>query len=119
MRQSIYIELGDKKIGVVRNPYERVVNLYRESWNWCGFEKWLAKAEILSQTEVYRDCIFVVTLESWESDFKALGITPDKKSMELLYKKYSSDYRRWYDTSLKDMITPIAQTDLDTYGYRF
>jgi hypothetical protein len=98
MRQSIYIELGDKKIGVVRNPYERVVNLYRESWNWCGFEKWLAKAE---------------------SDFKALGITPDKKSMELLYKKYSSDYRRWYDTSLKDMITPIAQTDLDTYGYRF
>lgn len=119
MKQSICIEVDDCTIGVVRNPYERVITLYRESWDWIGLEDWVRRTNIQLQSDVYKDCHAVVCLETWEADFKALGITPDKKSMELLYKKYSTDYKRWYGTNLLNIISPIVQQDLDTYGYRF
>ena len=118
MKQSSYIQVGDKKVAIVRNPYERIITLYRESWNWVGLEIWLEKERIESQTELYNDELSI-TLEHWESDCKDLDISPDKKRMELLTKKYSTDYKRWYGRRLMKIVTPIVEQDLMTFGYRF
>ena len=119
MRQSIYIEIDSKKVAVVRNPYERVITLYRESWDWIGLSDWVQKNEITPQSELYKDCEYIICLESWKEDLDALGLEPKEKEAELLFKKYSTDYRRWYGRPLKTTITPLVQSDLDTYGYRF
>ena len=120
MKQTILIELSNKQIGIVRNPYERIITLYRDSWNWIGLEKWLSKAHIQPQCTLYKDYDGIVRLEEWRSDFADLGLqVPDKKYMKYLHKKYSTDYTRWYGTNLKDMVAPLVKPDLDTYGYRF
>ena len=98
MKQSSYIQVGDKKVAIVRNPYERIIALYRESW-------------IESQTELYNDELSI-TLEHWESDCKDLDISPDKKRMELLTKKYSTDYKRWYGRRLMKIVTPFSRARL-------
>ena len=119
MNESFWIEIDTLKVGILRNPYERVIHLYKESWDWIGLEKWIEKTTITSQLELSKECDVVVCLESWEDDFKSLGITPDKNSMEMLKKKYSEDYRRWYGRTLLKIVAPLVKPDLDTYGYRF
>ena len=91
MRQSIYIEIDSKKVAVVRNPYERVITLYRESWDWIGLSDWVQKNEITPQSELYKDCEYIICLESWKEDLDALGLEPTEKEAELLYKKYSTN----------------------------
>ena len=119
MNESFWIEIDTLKVGILRNPYERVIHLYKESWDWIGLEKWIEKTTITSQLELSKECDVVVCLESWEDDFKSLGITPDKNSMNKLCKHYSEDYRRWYGQNLKTLVRPIVLPDLETYGYRF
>ena len=119
VNQPTLIYLDNFKIGIGRNPYERVVTLYKEGWDYNGLEQWLKNRKILPQSELYKDCDAVVCLESWERDFDELGMTPDKNTFDKLESKYSSDYRRWYTQSLKDEVDQLAKQDLDTYGYRF
>ena len=120
MKQTIYVELSDYKISIIRNPYERIITLYRGSWNWIGLEDWIRKTNIKPQCELYENCDGIVRLEDWECDFTDLDLqVPDEKYMETLYKKYSTDYTRWYGRNLKDMVAPLVKPDLDTYGYRF
>ena len=119
MNESFWIEIDTLKVGILRNPYERVIHLYKESWDWIGLEKWIEKTTITSQLELSKECDVVVCLESWEDDFKSLGITPDKNSMNKLCKHYSEDYRRWYSEEMKSLVDQIVRPDLDTYGYRF
>jgi len=113
------ISLDKYKIGLVRNPYERLVTEYKDSWNYCGFEQWIRESDIQPQSVVLQDCDAVVSVESWETDFAALGLTPDKDILDKLMLKYSTDYRRWYGTACLDAASSIVQSDLDTYGYRF
>lgn len=110
---------SDKNIGIVRNPFERVISLYKASWGYSTLAQWLDSNEITPQCELYKDCDAVITLESWKTDSEALGITPDKDILTKLESMYSSDYKRWYGEELKKRIEAIAQSDLDTYGYRF
>tara|TARA_Y100000361_G_scaffold145824_1_gene155524 strand:- start:219 stop:581 length:363 start_codon:yes stop_codon:yes gene_type:complete len=120
VKQTILIEVSDLKIGIIRNPYERVISLYRASWNWIGIEDWIKKSNLKPQCELYDTYDGVVRLEEWKQDFADLGLqVPDKKYMKYLHKKYSTDYTRWYGTNLKDMVAPLVKPDLDTYGYRF
>ena len=120
MNQTILIELSDKQIGIVRNPYERIITLYRESWDWIGLENWLSRTNIQPQCTLYTDCDSIVRLENWESDCLDLDFTiPDENALKMLDKKYSTDYKRWYGTNLKDIVSDIVKPDLDTYGYRF
>lgn len=119
MSESSWIEVDNFKIGIVRNPYERIIHLYKEGWDYNGLEQWLEKQKVLPQSELYKDCDAVVCLESWERDFDELGITPDKNTFDKLESKYTSDYRRWYTQSLKDEVDQRVKQDLETYGYRF
>ena len=43
MNESFWIEIDTLKVGILRNPYERVIHLYKESWDWIGLEKWIEK----------------------------------------------------------------------------
>jgi len=119
VNESFWVEIDTLKVGILRNPYERVIHLYKESWDWVGLEEWIEKTTITSQLELSKECDVVVCLESWEDDFKSLGITPDKNSMNKLCKHYSEDYRRWYGQNLKTLVRPIVVQDLTTFGYRF
>jgi len=119
VKPIILIEIDDSKIGVIRNPYERIIHLYRESWDWVGLEAWIEKSTIKPQAELIQDLDGFVTLEHWQDDFDALELTPPKNSMNKLYKYYSEDYRRWYGQNLKTLVRPIVLPDLETFGYRF
>ena len=41
MNQSLYLESDKGKIGVVRNPYERLVSAYYQSLDYIGLDKWI------------------------------------------------------------------------------
>ena len=47
MNQSLFLEYDKAKIPVIRNPYERLVSLYRDSWDYIGFDKWIEKSKEL------------------------------------------------------------------------
>lgn len=119
MNQTSLIEIDNYKIGIIRNPYERIITEYKGSWDWIGLENWLKKEALQPQCELFRDCDTVVCLENWEVDFRMLDLTPDENSMNKLSKNYSEDYRRWYSEEMKSLVDQIVRPDLDTYGYRF
>jgi len=119
VNESFWVELDNCKVGIIRNPYERIIHLYKGSWDWVGLREWIEKSDITPQSELAKECDAIVCLESWEDDFKSLGITPDKNSMNKLYKHYSEDYRRWYGEDLKSLVRPLVVQDLTTFGYRF
>ena len=52
MNQSLYLESDNKLIGVIRNPYERAVSLYKLSYYWIGFDKWLLEENPATFIEV-------------------------------------------------------------------
>ena len=43
MNQTSLIEIDNYKIGIIRNPYERIITEYKGSWDWIGLENWLKK----------------------------------------------------------------------------
>ena len=113
------IELDNYKIGIIRNPYERIITSYKESWDWIGLADWIEKVGLGPQCELLSECDAIVCLEDWEIDFDALDLSPNKNSMNKLSKNYSQDYRRWYSQDMKDLVHQIVLPDLHTYGYRF
>jgi len=119
MNQSLYLEYDKGTIGVIRNPYERVVALYRSSWDWIGFEKWIDKSNLQSQVDLYKECNEIITLENWEQDLIALGIDEVTNSSILMEQKIAEDYRRWFTNKSLDMTALLVKPDLETYGYSY
>ena len=126
MNQSLFLEYDKKgflttrsgSIGVIRNPYERLVSLYRDSWDWSGFEVWIKDNEIEGQWSLYKDCDYIISLEHWEQDLIALNVEP-KNSSILMDQTFSDDWKRWYGKGLLDVVYPLVSKDLTTYGYSF
>jgi hypothetical protein len=119
MNQSLYLEYDNGSIGVIRNPYERLVALYRSSWDWIGFDKWINKSKLQSQVELYKDCDQIITLEHWEQDLIALDLGDIKNSSILMEQTIAEDYRRWYTNKSLNMTAELVKPDLDTYGYSY
>ena len=119
MNQSLFLESDSKTIGVVRNPYERIVALYRSSWDWIGFDKWIKKSNLQSQANLYKDCDIIITLENWEQDLIALNMEQVTNSSILMEQTIAKDYRRWYTNKSLDMTALLVKPDLDTYGYTY
>ena len=119
MNQNLYLEYDKGTIGVIRNPYERVVALYRSSWDWIGFEKWIDKSNLQSQVDLYKECNEIITLENWEQDLIALKIDEVTNSSILIELKIAEDYRRWYTDKSLNMTAALMKPDLLTYGYSY
>ena len=118
MRETSYIEIGKTKYGLVRNPYERVIHSYRESWNWIGIMDWVEKYPPELQCELYKG-MPTISLEYYHDDLPPNTPIDVKNKLKRLKKMYSDDYRRWYSQKMKSKIDPLIKKDLETYGYRF
>jgi hypothetical protein len=118
MNQSLFLEYDNGKLAVIRNPYERLVSLYRDSWDWYGFDKWVINNNIKPQAELYSDYDEVITLEYWEQDCIALDIEPIDSSI-LMKQTVSNDYKRWYTNKSLIIVAKIIKPDIDTYGYSY
>ena len=66
MSQSLFLTCDDKSIGVVRNPYERVVTEYFYSFNYIGFDNWVTEFTPPPQVELYKDCDYIVNYSDWQ-----------------------------------------------------
>ena len=81
MNQSLLLHYDNKTIGVVRNPYERVVNLYMESLDYIGLDNWIAKYPPEKQVVLYKNCDHLVRFEAWEDELKFAKLHPKDTSI--------------------------------------
>ena len=117
MNQSLYLESDNKLIGIVRNPYERVVTLYKFSYYWIGFDKWLVEEEPESQTSLYEDCDHIVHLEDWRNELELLGVPTNNSFLEKEW--ISTDYKRWYTVKSLNLVTQLYKEDINRFGYSY
>ena len=65
---KLIIKDKNNTIGVVRNPYERVVTEYFYSFNYIGFDKWVTECTPKPQVELYKDCDYIINFNDWEQE---------------------------------------------------
>jgi len=118
MNPSLFLHSNNKFIGVVRNPYERIVHAYIHGLYWIGLPEWLDETSILSQVETYKGADYIITLENWEQDLKHQKIKVNDPS-PLPTTNIVRDYQRWFDKELLKKVKPLVQPDLDRWGYSF
>ena len=70
MNLSLYLESDKGRIGVVRNPYERLVSAYYQSLDYIGFDKWIEEQQIPTQYSLYKDCPHLIRFEDWLAEKK-------------------------------------------------
>ena len=119
MNQSLFLEYDRGTIAVIRNPYERLISLYRDDWDYIGFDNWVAKNDLQSQAALYEKCEVIITLENWEQDLISLSIDEPKNSSILMEQTISDDYRRWFTNKSLMLTARLVRPDLNTYGYTF
>ena len=78
---KLIVKCKSKTIGVIRNPYERAVSEYYASLNYIGFDKWIYDFTPEQQTDLYKDCDYIIRYESWEQDLKDLNLHPKDTSI--------------------------------------
>jgi hypothetical protein len=109
---------GTKTVGVVRNPYERVIALYRAAWMPIGIRKWTLMQDFKSQKELYKSCDDIISYSGWMEELNELNpIHPDTSQVERV--EISKDFRSWYDWELKEIVDKFAIEDCEEYGYTF
>ena len=117
MSQSLYLELDNKLIGVIRNPYERVVSLYKLSYYWIGFDKWLLEEKPETQCSLYEDCDYLIRLENWQEELDKLGVPTNNSFLKKVW--VSTDYKRWYTVKSLNLVTQLYHEDIKRFGYRY
>ena len=118
MSQTLFLTCDDKSIGVVRNPYERVVTEYFYSFNYIGFDNWITEFTPLPQVELYKDCDYIINYSDWQQELKELDLHPKDTSI-LEDVKIVEDWRRWYTIKSKTHVAVLYKDDITTYGYSF
>ena len=112
------VKCKTKTIGVIRNPYERAVSEYYASLNYIGFDKWIYEFTPEQQTDLYKDCDYIIRYESWKQDLKDLDLHPkDTSILESL--KVNEDWRNWYTLRTRTIIAELYLKDITTYGYSY
>ena len=129
MNQSISIPFSAKKligkkkgkVGVVRNPYERLVALYIASFEYIGFKEWLNKymSELSSQVSLYSDHDWVVPLDSWMYELNEMNVQHPDTSQVVLAPAVIEEFECYYDSELRDLVASLVLDDCTTYGYTF
>ena len=115
---SLKLKYKNNSIGVVRNPYERVVTEYFYSFNYIGFDKWVTEYTPKLQVELYKDCDYIINFNDWQQELKELNLHPKDTSV-LEDVKIVTDWKRWYTMKSKTYIAVLYKDDIMTYGYSF
>ena len=108
----------DETIGIIRNPYERVVSAYFKSLNYKGLDLWVKENPLQLQTEMYQECDHLVRLEAWEEELKFKNLHPKDTSI-LSSEEITPMWDRWYTLKTKTLVYLMYQKDIETYGYSF
>ena len=115
---KLIVKCKTKTIGVIRNPYERAVSEYYASLNYIGFDKWIYEFTPEQQTDLYKDCDYIIRYESWKQDVKDLDLTPEDTSiLESIKEVY--DWKSWYTLRTRTIIAQLYHNDITTYGYTY
>ena len=112
---KLIVKCKNKTIGVIRNPYERAVSEYFVSLNYIGFDKWIYDFTPEQQTDLYKDCDYIIRYESWEQDLKDLNLHPKDTSI-LDDVKEIDGWRNWYTLHSRSTIGVLYKEDIITYG---
>ena len=115
---TLILKCKNKTIGVIRNPYERAVSEYYASLNYIGFDKWIYDFTPEQQTDLYKDCDYIIRYESWEQDLKDLKLHPKDTSI-LDDVKEIDGWRNWYTLHTRTTIGVLYKEDIVTYGYSY
>lgn len=118
MNQSLFLNYDKQTIGVIRNPYERVVALYMQSLDYIGLDNWLAKCPPEKQVVLYKDCDHLVRFEAWEDELKFHDLHPKDTSI-LKDEEIVPMWNRWYTMKTKTLVYSLYREDIKTYGYSF
>ena len=78
---KLILKDNKNKIGVVRNPYERVVTEYFYSFNYIGFDKWLTQFTPAPQVELYKNCDIIINFNDWQKELQELNLQPKDTSI--------------------------------------
>jgi len=115
---KLILKDNKNKIGVVRNPYERVVTEYFYSFNYIGFDKWLTEFTPAPQVELYKNCDIIINFNDWQKELQELNLQPKDTSI-LDDIKIITDWQRWYTIKSKNYVAVLYKDDITTYGYTF
>lgn len=118
MSQPLLLTCDNHSIGVVRNPFERVVTEYFYSFNYIGFDKWATEFTPTPQVELFKDCDYIVNYSDWQQELKEFDLHPKDTSI-LDDIKIVEDWKRWYTIKSKTHIAILYKDDITTYGYSF
>ena len=118
MSQPLLLTYDSKTIGVVRNPYERLVALYQQSFDFIGFDNWIVKSKPELQTVLFKDCDYIIRFEAWEDELKFHNLHPKDTSI-LKSLKVNQDWKNWYTLRTRTMIAELYHNDIVTYGYSY
>ena len=115
---KLILKDNKNKIGVVRNPYERVVTEYFYSFNYIGFDKWLTQFTPAPQVELYKNCDIIINFNDWQKELQELNLQPKDTSI-LDDVKEIDGWRNWYTLHTRTTIGVLYKEDIITYGYSY
>ena len=112
------LKYEEQSIGIVRNPYERLVSMYFQSLNYIGFDKWIEENTPEKQIVLYKDCDILVRFEAWENELNFHNLHPKDTSI-LQDESITPMWDRWYTIKTKTLVYRLYYEDIETYGYSF
>ena len=115
---KLILKDNKNKIGVVRNPYERVVTEYFYSFNYIGFDKWLTQFTPAPQVELYKNCDIIINFDDWQKELQELNLQPKDTSI-LDDVKEIDGWRNWYTLHSRSTIGVLYKEDIITYCYSY
>jgi len=115
---SLILQYKNETIGVVRNPYERIIALYQQSFNFIGLDNWLDKYKPELQTVLYKDCDHLIRFEAWKQELEFYNL--DVKDTSILKdEEVTMMWDSWYTLKTKSYVYELYRKDITVYGYSF
>lgn len=115
---SLILKCDNETIGVVRNPYERIVSLYIQSLDYIGMDAWVDKSTPELQTVLYKDCDHIVRFEAWKEELIFSNLHPKDTSI-LQDETVQPMWERWYTLRSRQHIYELYREDIKVYGYSY
>ena len=121
MKQSLLIPYTVRKgrrkvrgtVAFLRNPYERIIALYKTSWGYRSLSEFLEHETIIPDADI------VTHLDNWQNAVDDYKLKPEENNIDFTKMEISTEYRRWYTQDMVDIVAEIVQPDLDTFGFTF
>lgn len=116
--RPLILQYENETIGVVRNPYERLIALYIQSFEFIGLDNWIDKYKPELQSVMYKDCQHLIRFEAWKEELKFHNLHPKDTSI-LDDEEVTMMWDKWYTLNTKTHVYELYHTDITKYGYSF